>query len=178
MRELSRDELSYVVAKHGHRLSAEDIRQLETRERNATVDDLMALAYALDTNPVALLTHIPIDMPAVTGGLASGLPADLDQAELRAWAVGAARLDVESRVRWSADKVSSLRVLSAHVDEQLQAAYDQLRDLGELAVQEADAPQVQVLQARIRNGEYELSQADLALALAEQQYEGLREQGR
>jgi hypothetical protein len=51
---------------------------MENRERIVTVDDLMAIAYALDTTPAVLLTHIPIDMPAPEGPLATGLPANLD----------------------------------------------------------------------------------------------------
>jgi anti-sigma28 factor (negative regulator of flagellin synthesis) len=37
---------------------------------------------------------------------------------------------------------------------------------------------VQVLHERIRDGEYAMNQADLALALAEQQLDGLREDAR
>jgi hypothetical protein len=44
-------------------------------------------------------------------------------------------------VRWSDDKVSRLRVLSTHLEEQLQGAYAEIRELGELAEQEADARQ-------------------------------------
>jgi hypothetical protein len=124
----------------------------------------MAIAHALDTTPAVLLTHIPIDIPAPEGPLATGLPADLDQAELRAWVEGRTELDRESRLQWWEDRTSRLRVLSTHHEEQLQGAYAELRELGELAEQEADAPPVQVLHERIRDGEYAMNQADLALA--------------
>lgn len=175
LRQLTRDELAYVLQTSGHPLSADTIAQMENRERTVTVDDLMALAYALDTTPAVLLTHIPIDIPAPEGSLATGLPANLDQAELRAWVEGRTALDHESRVRWSDDKVGGLRVLSAHFEEQLQGAYAEMRELGELAEQEADTRPVQMLQDRVRDGEYALNQTELALALAEQHLDRLRE---
>jgi transcriptional regulator with XRE-family HTH domain len=178
LRELTRDELAYVLSMSGHPLSPDAIAEMENRDRPVTVDDLMAIAHALDTTPAVLLTHIPIDMPAPEGPLATGLPADLDQAELRAWVEGRTELDRESRVQWWEDRTSRLRVLSTHHEEQLQGAYAELRELGELAEREADAPPVQVLHERIRDGEYAMNQADLALALAEQQLDGLREDAR
>jgi hypothetical protein len=93
--------------------------------------------------------------------------------ELRAWAEGRTALDPQSRIGWWQDRVSRLRVLSTHHEEQLQGAHEEIRELGELALLEADAPPVQVLQSRIRDGEYALNQADLALAVAEQQLEAL-----
>ncbi|MFE4835528.1 hypothetical protein ACFRAU_12700 [Arthrobacter sp. NPDC056691] len=174
LRELSCDELSYVLSMLGYTLSSDAIAAVENRERPVTVDDLVAISYALGTSPAVLLTHIPIDMPAPEGPLASGLPADVEPLELRAWAEGRTALDPRSRIGWWQDKVSRLRVLSMHYEEQLQGAYEEIRELGELALQEADAPPVQVLQSRIRDGEYALHQADLALATAEQQLEALR----
>lgn len=175
LRKLTRDDLAYVLETCGHPLSAEFIAEMENRQRTVTVDDLMALAYALDATPAALLTHIPIDMPMPEGPLATGLPASLDQAELRAWVEGATCLDHESRVRRSADRVSRLRVLSTHLEEQLQGARAEIRELGDLAGQEADGVPVQVLQDRVRDGEYALNQTELALALAERRLDSLRE---
>jgi hypothetical protein len=173
LRELSCDELSYVLSMLGYRLSSKAIAAMENRERPVTVDDLVAISYALGTSPAVLLTHIPIDMPAPEGPLATGLPADVEPLELRAWAEGRTALDPQSRIGWWQDRVSRLRVLSTHHEEQLQGAHEEIRELGELALLEADAPPVQVLQSRIRDGEYALNQADLALAVAEQQLEAL-----
>lgn len=61
-----------------------------------------------------------------------------------------------------------------HVEEQLQAAYAGIRDLGEPALQEADALTVARLWDRIRAGKYELNQAEAASAQAEHQLEQLR----
>ncbi|MGI8307086.1 helix-turn-helix domain-containing protein [Saccharopolyspora hattusasensis] len=178
MRELTRDELAYVLEAAGHPLPADAITQMESRELDVTVDDLMALAYVLGTTPTALLTHIPIDMPCAEGPLATALPADVGQDELCAWVEGRTELDHQSRVQWCEDRVSRIRVLSTHHEEQLQGAYAEIRELGELADREADSAPVQALHTRIRDGEYALNQVDLALALAEQQLDDLRENTR
>ncbi|WP_424862861.1 DNA-binding protein [Streptomyces sp. MMS24-I29] len=175
LREFTRDELSYVLEMAGYPLSADAIGLMENRERGVTVDDLVALAHALDTTPAVMLAHIPIDMPAPEGPLATGLPADVDQAELRAWIEGKTTLDHDARVRWCEEKVSRLRVRSAHIEEQLQGAYAEIRELGELMEQEADALPVQMLHAQVREGQYALNQVELALALAEQKLDGLQQ---
>jgi transcriptional regulator with XRE-family HTH domain len=174
-REMNHDELADVLSTLGHPLSARALAEMENRNRPVTVDDLIALAYALGTTPAVLLAHIPIDMPEPEGPLATGLPSDVDHPELRAWIEGRTALDHASRVGWWQNRVGRLRMLSLHHEEQLQGAYAELRDLGELAIQEADAPPVQALHARIRDGQYALNQTDLALALAEQQLDRLRE---
>lgn len=113
-------------------------------------------------------------MPHPEGPLGTGLPADVGQGELRAWVEGRTSLHDAARLKWDEDAVADMRILSAHHEEQLQGACAELSELGQLAEQEYDAPAVEQLQTRIRSGEYELSQADLALALAEQRLTTLR----
>lgn len=173
LRELTRDELAYVLEMSGYPLSADVIAEMENRDRRVAVDDLVAISYALGTTPAVLLTHIPIDMPSPEGPLATGLPGDVQQAEVRAWIEGRTTLDHESRVRWWWNEVARLRVLSAHHEEQLQGAYAEICDLGELAAQEEDAPQVQALHILIRDGEQALNQSEIALALAEMRLDAL-----
>ncbi|MFE4336722.1 DNA-binding protein [Streptomyces sp. NPDC056831] len=175
LRELTCDELAYVLLVLGHPIPADAIAEIERCERPVTVDDLVAIAYALDTTPAVLLAHIPIDMPEPEGPLGTGLPSDVDQAELRAWIEGRTALDRESRVRWWEERAGRLRVRSAHHEEQLQGAYAELYELGELALQEADALPVQRLQWRIKDGEHALNQSEVALALTEHQLDNLRE---
>lgn len=175
LRELTRDELAYVLEMSGHAISADRIAEMENRDRPVVVDDLVAISYALGTTPAVLLTHIPIDMPDAEGPLATGLPGDVKQAEARAWIEGRTMLDRGSRMRWWRNEGGRLRVLSAHHEEQLQGAYAEIRDLGELAIQEEDAPQVQVLHTRVRDSEHALNQAEIALALAEMQFDSLRQ---
>ncbi|WP_229876843.1 hypothetical protein [Streptomyces nojiriensis] len=64
---------------------------------------------------------------------------------------------------------------SAHHEEQLQGAYAELSELGDLAVQEADAPPVQRLQWHIQDGEQALNQSEVAPALTEHRLDNLRE---
>lgn len=174
LRELTIDELAYVLRMLNHAISADALAEMERCARPVTVDDLVAIAYALDTTPAVLLSHIPIDMPEPEGPLATGLPGDVDQAELRAWLEGKTTLDRESRVNWWKERVARLRVRSAHHEEQLQGAYAELRELGDLALQEVDAPPVQRLQWRIQDGEYVLNQSEVALALTEHRLDSLR----
>ncbi|MFK0256631.1 DNA-binding protein [Streptomyces sp. NPDC090445] len=140
-----------------------------------TVDDLVAIAYVLDTTPAVLPSHIPIDMPEPEGPFATGLPSDVDQNELRAWIEGKTTLERQSRVNWWNERLARLRVRAAHHEEQLQGAYAELRELGDPAVQEADAPPVQRLQWRIQDGEHALNQSEVALALTEHRLGNLRE---
>lgn len=71
--------------------------------------------------------------------------------------------------------LARLRVRAAHHEEQLQGAYAELRELGDLADQEADAAPVRLLQWRIQDGEHALNQSEVALALTEHRLDSLRE---
>lgn len=172
LRELTCDELACVLLMRGHPIPADAVAEMERCERPVSVDDLVAIAYALDTTPAVLLSHIPIDLPEPEGPFGTGLPSDVDQVELRAWIEGKTALDRESRVCWWEERAGRLRVRSAHHEEQLQGAYAELH---ELALQEADAPSVRRLRWRIKDGEHALNQSDVALALTEQRLDRLRE---
>ncbi|MER6520197.1 DNA-binding protein [Streptomyces sp. NPDC001553] len=175
LRELTIDDLAYVLLMLDHPISADALAEMERCARPVTVDDLVALAYVLGTTPAVMLSHIPIDMPEPDGPLATGLPSDVDQVELRAWLEGKTTLDRETRVSWWTERVVRLRVRAAHHEEQLQGAYAELRELGDLALLEADALPVQRLQYRIQDGEYALNQSDVALALTEHRLDSLLE---
>ncbi|WP_205683623.1 hypothetical protein [Brevibacterium aurantiacum] len=64
------------------------------------------IAAALGARPAILLSHIPIDMPVPETPLAAGLPADIEQPELRAWLESRTSLDHRARLRWAIDQVS------------------------------------------------------------------------
>ncbi|MFE4304985.1 DNA-binding protein [Streptomyces sp. NPDC056517] len=175
LRELTIDELAYVLLMLDHPISADVLAEMERCVRPVTVDDLAAIAYVLETTPAVMLSHVPIDMPEPDGPLATGLPNDVDQAELRAWLEGKTTLDREARVNWWKERVARLRVRAAHHEEQLQGAHAELRELGDLTLQEADALPVQCLQYRIRDGEHALNQAEVALALTAQRLDNFPE---
>lgn len=175
LRELTVDELAYVLLMLDHPISADVLAEMERCVRPVTVDDLVAIAYVLETTPAVMLSHVPIDMPEPDGPLATGLPNDVDQAELRAWLEGKTTLDREARVNWWKERVARLRVRAAHHEEQLQGVHAELRELGDLTLQEADALPVQCLQYRIRDGEHALNQAEVALALTVQRLDNFPE---
>lgn len=168
LRELTREELAYVLDKLGYGLTTEELRRIEDAERPATVDDLIAISAALGARPSTLLSHIPADAPVPDGSVGTGLPADVEQSELRAWLGGRTTLDYRARLRWAAEQVSRLQIRTSHIEDQIRAAVEELRELGELASQEADAPQVIDLHDRIREGEYNLIRAERSLSMAEE----------
>jgi transcriptional regulator with XRE-family HTH domain len=174
LRELTIDELAYALLMLDHPISADTLAEMERCARPVTVDDLVAIAYVLDTTPATLLSYIPIDLPEPEGPFATGLPSDVDQAELRAWLEGKTTLDHQSRVSWWKERLACLRVRAAHHEEQLQGAYAELREFGDLVVQEADAPPVQHLQWRIQDGEHALNQSEVALALTEHRLDSIQ----
>lgn len=175
LQDLTCNELSYVLSLYGHELPSEDIARMERAEQAVTVDDLMALAHALDTTPTALLSHARTEPPEPEEGpIATGLPDDLVQDELVDWMTGRTALDDESRIRWWQEHASRLDVLLTHLEEQLEGAKAELDDLGELAAQEADAPPVQRLHARIREVELAAHLTERAQAMAGMRLDELR----
>ena len=153
-RDLTQDELAYLVSLHGFEISPDAIGDIEGAQRPTTVDELFAIAHVLDVSPALLLSHVPADSERPEGApIATGLPPDLVPAELSEWVVGHILLDDESRLRWWQDQKVRLDILTTHLEEQLEGARAELRDLGELAAQEADSAPIERLIARIRDAE-------------------------
>lgn len=171
--ELSRSELAYVLARLGHPLTVEAITAIEERRREVSVDDLMALAHALDTTPVMLLGHVPLDMPDAGEPIATGVPADTEILELRSWMTGATSLDDEGRRAFWRDHLSRLEVRHAHASEQLEAVEHALSEQGD-EMPAADALyDVDSLEDQALCGQEELTQLELATIYAEQHLENL-----
>lgn len=175
IRELTHDELARILSGHGRDVAPEGIRGIEEGRRAITVDDLVSFSHALDVSPVTLLTHIPIDASTADGPLATGVPGDVDQGELRAWMQGRTTLRPEGRLHWFRSLVDRLRIASTHHEDQLHGALEQLRELGALAEQEADSNRVRALHCFVRDRQWDLQQADLALACAEHRLDRLQE---
>lgn len=172
---LTVDELSQSLVAAGHSLSPSDVLALEDGERPATVDDLVAIAAALGVSPVRLLTHVGDDLPEPENEqLATGVPDDVVQPQLCAWMEGRGSLDHESRIAYWHKEIEHLCILRAHHDEQREAAVAELRDLGELALQEADAGPVIALHERIEHDEWMLHHIDRSMAFVEQRLDLLR----
>jgi len=173
--ELTIDELAFVTLMHGCEVPADRLRAIERCGQSATVDELMLLAVVLDITPADLLSYVPEDAPLPEHPLATGVPADVDPQELRAWLQGQTGLDAVSRRRWAEERVQCLSIRAAHLEDQLRAAHEELQQLGELALQEADAVPMILLHDRIQDGEHALSQTSTGLAYAELRLEQLHE---
>jgi transcriptional regulator with XRE-family HTH domain len=171
---LTVDELAETVRHLGYRMTPADIRAIEAGEVPATVDDLVALAVALGTTPVVLLSHVPADLPDPDEGpIATGVPDDVAGSQLRDWMEGRTALDRQSRVAYWRERASRLELRRIHHQEQQEAAATELADLGELALQEADAGPVIALHERVDEGDWLLGQCDRAQALIEHRLDRL-----
>lgn len=162
LRCLTRDELAYLLSLNGHDLQSDQIARVERSERAVSVDDLVALAYALEVTPAALLSHPPADLEGIEGEpIATGLPADLSPGELADWLEGRTGLDDDSRARWWDEQATRLEILSIHLEDQLAAAFEELREIDRGTEQGIDSTAVEELMSRVRTGEllvYETSQ--------------------
>lgn len=154
VRDLTSAELAYLISLRGHQLSLDDILCMEKGERAVTVDDLVVLAHVLDVTPNALIGFVPMPPDAPDGGpIATGLPDDLAPGELEDWLDGHLGLDDASRAAWWQAQERRLEILSLHLEDQLAAAVEELRDLDDEAQQDADDSSAQRLYARIQEGE-------------------------
>ncbi|HLR94921.1 MAG TPA: hypothetical protein VK053_10370 [Jiangellaceae bacterium] len=73
------------------------------------------------------------------------------------------------------DRCDLYAIRACHIEDQLRGAHEELQGLDDLALQEADAPQVMALENRLRQGQIELTQAELGLAMVEWRLKRLRE---
>lgn len=171
MRELSRDELAWLLAAAEHDVGVERLEEIEDHRAAADVDDLTAIACALEVSPAELLGHVPVEAPVPDGEPATGLPADVSTAEYRDWLVSKTSLDREGRLAWHRDLVERLRIRATHVEDQLRGLLAHMDELGELIEREHDMPAVQRMHDGVRDSEERLVQLDLALAAAERRIE-------
>lgn len=142
-RSLSVAELARIVRLEGYDLSTADLLAIENREQAATVDHLMALAYALDTTPAMLLGHLPRELPLRQGQqIASGLPADLGIGELRDWLTGRTTLNRQARLIWWANHIAHLALRARHLEDQLDRVHTEMQRRGGIVEREADAPPI------------------------------------
>lgn len=112
---------------------------------------------------LAAYSHCPMgEAPAATG-----LPMDVEQAELIDWMTGKTALDIETRAHWHEAKAADVHIRSTFLDDQLAAARQEMEGLGVLALREANAPQVTALRDRIEKLDELAHEADIALVHAD-----------
>ncbi|WP_416444683.1 hypothetical protein AB3K78_15385 [Leucobacter sp. HNU] len=106
--------LSYValeqrLIKAGQRIPALGLRRIEARARKVDVDELLALAFALECTPTFLLS--PLDPEAPVTAIKDG---ELIWEEKRAWLQGKAKLTPSSLAHfWERESLSQDAVISA-----------------------------------------------------------------
>src|SRR3954462_6024933 len=83
IRKLSYTELSAKLKEAGSQITAVGVRRIEDGDRRVTVDDLMALAVALEVWPISLL--MPEAADARTEAKASGFPEPVAAEILWGW---------------------------------------------------------------------------------------------
>lgn len=175
--QLSRDELSGQMASYDHPISPRRLRQIEDAEVPATVDDLVALSFALGVTPTVLLGHLPINTPGPEQPLGSGLPEDLSYLEFQQWLRGETSLDQPTRLAWYQDKRFRLRIRWDHVEDQLEAARDELQDLAVVHEDELDVARVAYLQQLVPELELLFDETERGLRVLEHQIEVLSGRG-
>lgn len=169
---LDTEHLAEILAVLGSPLTAADLRDIEDGTRLVALDDLPALARALEVTVPQLLAHVPPDTP-LEEPPALGVPDDMSPGEFRAWLEGRTGLTLVSRIAWVEDQIADLQVAATHHADQLDGARAEIAALGELAIQEADTPPVWRLEERLRSATHAVQQVDMALAYAEQHRENL-----
>lgn len=87
-------ELSARITQAGRKISPSALSKIETGDRRVDVDDLAALAYALETTPAGLLAP-PEDGPAPTG-----VPEQFVSEEIQSWIQGKVRLTTDDLLRY------------------------------------------------------------------------------
>ncbi|MFJ4173456.1 hypothetical protein [Microbacterium sp. NPDC089696] len=91
-RQMTFASLSAELDRLGHPIPTLGLRRIESRARRVNVDDLVAIAVALNVSPQTLLMSQNDD-----GALPTALPKSFDSSEARAWMRGDLNLTLESR---------------------------------------------------------------------------------
>lgn len=133
---LSLPELSSRLEKNGVELKDMIIGRIERGVRKASVDDLTALAVALETSPAELLTLPPFDGKTLTG-----VPLGYDWKDVNNWAKGRAKLDhlslAEYAIKCRKDELRRLEVFEGDLARDLND-----RELGYYAARSREAVRV------------------------------------
>ena len=128
--KLSFADVEKRLTEAGHRIHALGLRRIEARTRRVDVDDLMAIAAALNVSPLRLLLHIPDVGQGQPYEVATGAPEDLPWNEAAAWVRDETGLSLEERIQFWRREV---RVLERMIN-------DRTRDVEELAEKVAANP--------------------------------------
>jgi len=87
-------ELSARITQVGRKISPSALSKIETGDRRVDVDDLTALAYALETTPASLLTPTEGAQPP------TGVPDRFVPEEVQSWVQGKVKLTTDDLLRY------------------------------------------------------------------------------
>ena len=105
----------------GHRIHAVGLRRIEAGARRVDVDDLMAIAAALNVSPLRLLLYIPEWGQGVPYQVATGVPNDLPWNEAQAWVRDETGLSLNERIAFWKQEIRANERLCADGAERLEA---------------------------------------------------------
>lgn len=103
----------------GNKIPILGLRRIEAGARRVDVDDVMALAYALGTNPLRLLTHVP-GPGEIPDEIATGVPEDVSWGELVAWTQGLTELSLPGRVQYLQRETERLKRSVANYAQEIE----------------------------------------------------------
>lgn len=162
-RQMTFATLASKLLQLGHPIPTLGLRRIESRARRVNVDDLVAIAVALNVSPQALL------MPeGDTAILPTALPDTFTPAEARAWMRGDLNLTLESRHDFWLERLGEIETalieadrLAASSDPQA-AGWGRRRAIKLRSEQAETSEQIEAIETLIRNGGERGSAADTA----------------
>lgn len=127
-RQLSFADLEERLTSAGHRIHALGLRRIEARTRRVDVDDLMAIAAALNVSPLRLLLHIPDHGQGTPYEVATGLPEDVPWNEAIAWARDETGLHLDERIDFWRREIRVLERIASERTAQVQELTQKLAE--------------------------------------------------
>ena len=162
-RQMTFATLASKLAELGHPIPTLGLRRIESRARRVNVDDLVAIAVALDVSPQALL------MPEYdTAILPTALPSNFTAAEARAWMRGDLNLTLESRHDFWLERLGEIETALIEADRLAESSDPQAAGWGrrraiKLRAERAETTeQIEAVENLIRNGGERGSATDAA----------------
>lgn len=123
---LTYKELNERLVENGKEIPTLGLRRIEARARRVDVDELIALAYALDVSPIDMLTRVPEHARVPNHQIATSLPADVSFGELAAWIRGQTKLSLTGRVEYLQRETERLKGEVDRYEQQVQDMKKQL----------------------------------------------------
>ena len=177
-RDLTYKELEKRLTNLGRTIPELGLRRIEAEARRVDVDDLLALAVALEVSPLQLLLHLPDELQTFVSNwdqvqAATGLPENMHWSEAEAWARGETGIAIVERIEFWRRQVTRLE----RACEEQQARVAELRaQLDSEREAQDGASQDSVLTKRLYWAEGDLVFLDRELAYSQRELDALIEE--